>query len=161
MLIMLIAIVACNQKPNVKNLDSKTIPFAELQKASWLIGTWENNATAGNSTERWEKKNDSIFTGICFMIIGSDTVSYETICLEQKGTALFYIPTVKNQNEGESVRFELTSSTTEQLVFENPTHDFPRKITYTQITNDSLLAVVSGPRNGKEHSIQFPMKRIK
>jgi hypothetical protein len=54
----------------------------------------------------------------------------------------------------------MTSSTSNQLVFENSIHDFPQIITYTQITKDSLLAVISGKINGIMNSQDFPMKRI-
>ena len=92
---------------------------------------------------------------------GNDTVSSESISLEERSKELFYIPTVKNQNEGKSIIFTLTSLATNQLIFENPTHDFPQKITYTQVTHDSLVAVISGVVNGKEVFQNFPMARTK
>jgi hypothetical protein len=47
------------------------------------------------------------------------------------------------------------------LVFENPKHDYPKKITYTQITEDSLEAEISGILEGKASSEKFSMKKIK
>ena len=47
------------------------------------------------------------------------------------------------------------------MVFENPEHDFPTKITYKKINADSIVAEISGNRNGKQASELFPMKRAK
>ena len=57
--------------------------------------------------------------------------------------------------------FKLTSLSPNQLVFENPTHDFPTKITYLKISQDSIVASISGLIDGKEKLEQFPMKKIK
>ena len=77
------------------------------------------------------------------------------------GIELFYIPTVKEQNSGKAVKFKLTSSSDTQLIFKNPKHDFPHTISYTQISNDTLLAEISGMMEGKHNSRKFPMTRVK
>lgn len=40
-----------------------------------------------------------------------------------------------------------------------PAHDFPQRISYTLIHKDSLLAEISGTRNGIAQRKLFPMKR--
>lgn len=129
--------------------------------AKWLIGSWKNKSAKTLDIETWKKLNDSIFLGRSYSLQGTDTVSSEHIRIEQHSGKLYYIPTVKNQNNGKAITFTLTSSSKNQLVFENPEHDFPQKITYSQITKDSLIAEISGTRKGKQKAIQFPMKRIK
>jgi hypothetical protein len=47
------------------------------------------------------------------------------------------------------------------LVFENPKHDYPKKITYTKINDDSLVAEISGILDGKPSSEKFSMKKNK
>jgi hypothetical protein len=47
------------------------------------------------------------------------------------------------------------------MIFENPAHDFPQFISYTKITTDSLVAEISGTKNGQARKQRFPMKRIK
>ena len=154
-------IISCKNSNNTHTTGKTSTNFSELEKANWLIGEWQNNSTEGNATEVWKKKNDSTFVGNSYFVIGKDTVSSETISLEQNGNKLFYIPTVQDQNAGKPVKFTLTSSTSNQLIFENPKHDFPQKISYTKITNDSLMAEISGMMNGKQNSQKFPMIRVK
>lgn len=79
----------------------------------------------------------------------------------QEKNKLYYIPTVKNQNEGLPVRFAAKTISENQLVFENPQHDFPQIIAYTKITSDSLIAEISGTKNGQKRKQTFPMKRMK
>lgn len=131
----------------------------KIKTADWLIGNWENKLEKGTLSETWEKANDSTFNGKSFFIKDKDTLNNETIVLSQKGDALFYIPVVEGQNNNEPVIFKMTKSDLKQLVFENRKHDFPQKISYTKITNDSIVAQISGVVNGKTESESYPMKR--
>lgn len=132
-----------------------------MDKAAWLLGTWEDRSTNGVFTESWVKQNDSLFVGKGTMVMGKDTVFSESLAIKQRGADLFYIPTVADQNGGQPVEFKLTSSTKEQLVFENSAHDFPQKITYTQSGKNALVAEVSGIEKGVARSEIFELKRAK
>lgn len=138
---------------------SESQNYPELLFAKRLLGTWQNSWDGGMASESWEQLNDSIFTGKSFVVMGKDTVSSESLILKQVGKDVWYIPTVKDQNNGKEVPFKLTSSANNQLVFENPEHDFPQKISYTFITDDSLVAEISGNISGENKAEQFPMKR--
>jgi len=137
------------------------IRHRELKKAAWLLGRWQHQSARGLTTETWKKLNDSTFVAKSYELRGKDTVSAESIRLEQHGSNLYYIPTVKNQNNGKPVTFTMVKSPAGSLLFENPAHDFPQKISYTRIGRDSLLAEISGIYKGKPGAIKFPMGRIK
>ncbi|HOZ87196.1 MAG TPA: DUF6265 family protein [Bacteroidia bacterium] len=132
-----------------------------LRKLNWLSGSWSGKSPDGIFGEAWEQANDSVYHGKGFFIVGKDTVSSESLRLVQEGTQLFYEPTVKNQNGGKAVRFEMTSLTENAVVFENPSHDFPQKINYTLVNPDSLVAEISGEVEGKHRSEVFAMARTK
>ncbi len=132
-----------------------------IQQSQCLIGIWENKTARGVIQETWTRSSDHSFSGKSCMIRGADTILLETIQLLQEKDSLFYIPTVTNQNGGLPVRFTAVHSGTDQLVFENPNHDFPQRIVYTRIHADSMVAEISGKRNGQERKQFFPMKRIR
>jgi len=134
---------------------------ARIQRAMWLIGEWENNFEGGRSFEGWVMESDSLLSGLSYTIDNGDTVQYETVQLVQRGIDLFYIPTVSDQNESQPVEFKLTIFTDSTLVFENPEHDFPQKISYINYRGDSLLAEISGMFEDEPAAIKFPLKRIK
>ncbi|MFV5696137.1 DUF6265 family protein [Flavobacterium sp. LB3P122] len=153
LILLLLALVSC------KNSDSNKIE--KIKAASWLLGNWENKSADGNLTENWKKVNDSTFQAQSYYIKEKDTLHFEAITLQQKGEELTYNTAVKGQNEDKPVSFKLTTGTEKQLVFENPKHDYPQKISYTQITPDSLVAKISGMQQGKPSSEQFSMKKTK
>jgi hypothetical protein len=132
-----------------------------IQKAEWLIGTWENKTPKGSMYETWSKATDKELTGKSYIVKEKDTIIFENIQLIEKHDGLFYIPTVKNQNDGLPVHFAAKIISETQLVFENLQHDFPQIISYKKINTDSLVAEISGTKNGKERKQAFPMKRLK
>src|SRR6187402_1316220 len=151
LLLFLLAIVSCKKTESTEK--------DQIKSANWLLGKWDTKTAGGDLSESWKQLNDSTFQGESFFIKGKDTLHFESIILQQKGEQLFYNATVKGQNENKAVAFRLTSKTEKQLVFENPKHDYPQKITYTLISKDSLLASISGMQLGKLSSEKFGMKK--
>ena len=131
-----------------------------IQKASWLLGTWENKTPRGSIFETWEKNGQDAFIGKTYTINGKDTLYFESVELRQLQDSLYYIPTVKDQNEGLPVTFSLNSMTDTSMVFMNPEHDFPQIIRYHLIHQDSLDAYIAGMKDGEQRTILFPMRRI-
>lgn len=143
-------------------LSSWTINYENhIEKAEWLIGTWENKTSRGSIYETWSKVNDTEFSGKSYALKERDTILFESIRLVQEEGTLFYIPTVKKQNAGLPVRFALKVTTDTTLVFENPQHDFPQMISYTKIDKTHLIAEISGVKNGQARKQVFPMQKIK
>lgn len=154
----LIVVLICTAVSQCVFAQSTGKNSAPIKQAEWLLGTWQNTTPRGVLVEQWQKLNDSTYTGKSYFWAGKDTAFTENIALEQRGGKLYYIPTVKNQNNGKPVKFTQTGA---GLVFENPAHDFPQKITYQQVKPDSLLAEISGMSKGKPRSQKFPMGRVK
>lgn len=151
LLLLLLAVVSCK--------NSEATEKDQIKSANWLLGKWSAKMADGNLSESWKQINDSTFQAESLFIKGKDTLHFESIILQQKGEDLFYNATVKGQNENKAVAFKLTKKNAKQLVFENPKHDYPQKITYTLITKDSLVASISGVQLGKPSSEKFGMKK--
>ncbi len=134
---------------------------APLEQASWLIGTWKRNTSKGIVYERWIQKSADEFYGLSYSIKENDTIIFETISIVQDNDRLTYIPRVPDQNEGRPIHFHQSIINNREMVFENPDHDFPQRISYTLIKQDSLIAVVSGEQHGTITERSFPMKRMK
>ncbi len=153
LLLTVAVLFACNEKKEVK-------PH-EVDKASWFLGEWSDTTSQGLMLENWEKVNDSVFAGEAYFIKKKDTLFRETVELKEVKGVLNYIATTPDQNAGKPVSFALTKSTVDSLLFENPTHDYPKAILYRKINNDSIVATISGIQQGKESSEVFPFKRKK
>lgn len=149
---------SCLKKEDNK-IEIVTKKYPKLEEAKWLIGSWGNSTKEGDLTESWNQLNDSTLSGKTTFISGKDTLFTETIEIIQVNDSLLYNTKVSNQNEGKKVSFKASTLTESQIVFENPKHDFPQKITYIKISSDSLVAKISGKKNGKESFEEYPMKK--
>jgi hypothetical protein len=139
----------------------KSKEISKIVVADWLLGNWENKSDDGDLLETWKKVNDSIYDGESYFIKGKDTLHFEKIQMKQKGEALYYIATIKGQNDDQPVTFKYNDTIEKQLVFENPKHDYPQKISYSQITKDSIVIQISGSQQGKPSSSKYSMKKTK
>lgn len=147
LLALILTFVSCQKKESAEK--------DKIKAADWLIGNWENISPDGILTENWQNVNDSTFNAESYFIKGKDTLHFESIVLAQKGETLRYIATVKGQNDGKPVTFTSTSETENKLIFENPQHDYPQKITYTKGANNTLTAEISGKLQGKLTTERF------
>ena len=126
-----------------------------LSKLEWLIGSWaRTNAKAGRSgVEVWMKTSDQEFVGKGINLRGTDTTYVEKLKLISRNNKIYYVADVPENKE--PVLFEMTSQTGTNVVFENPAHDFPKKIAYN-LDGSKLKATISG--DGKSIDFLFEKK---
>ena len=124
-----------------------SLPFKEL------TGTWTLINKKGNlMAEEWIKKDDNSMIGKSYMVKSGDTVMLEKVDLVKEGDDIFYIPVAYGQNEDKPVRFKLTSAKDAVYIFENPAHDFPKRIVYDFSVNNALHAYIDdGTENKRQH----------
>lgn len=155
-LFSVILFISCKKQDEKENSIKE---YKQLKKASWFLGNWENNSKEALFKENWSQINDSSYFAESIVVVEKDTVFYEKMDLYQVQDSLIMKISVKEQNKEKPVSFYMTKSNEKELVFENSKHDFPTKIIYTKITNDSLVAAIYGKKGGKEMSELFPMKK--
>jgi len=158
---ILFGIVVCSAMISCGKKDAPVLPqvakVTELSKADWLLGNWESNSEQGSLLETWTRANDSVYKGSTYFVTGKDTMFTESIELVERNGKLVYIALVSSQNEGQPVSFPATTTSSQKLIFENVGHDFPKKISYTKVSADSLVAEISGIEKGKPKSEKFSM----
>lgn len=86
------------------------------------------------------------------------TVDFEFLRLIEDSGSVFYV--AKPTANKEETRFKLVKATANEIVFENPAHDFPQRIMY-RIDGTKLVARIEGTRDGKTRGIEFPYSRAK
>jgi uncharacterized protein YciI len=127
--------------------------FAQNSFPSFLEGTWF--AEKNNTYERWDKFNEQQLKGFSYKMKNSKLLIDEYVDITKGEKNIIYTATVKNQNQGKSIPFTLTQ-TGNSYAFENPTHDFPKKIVYTLVNPNEILVDVS---DGKEKGFRYTMKK--
>ena len=161
---MLYSLFSCKQETKATETETETTApvktYAHMDKANWLIGNWGHTSKEGSLTETWVKANDSVYKGETYFVVGGkDTVFSEKVDLIQENDKLAYIVTVPGQNNEKPVRFDMTSISDTTIIFENPAHDYPNKIVYNKIGNDSVVAEIFGIQKGKPATEKFAMKK--
>lgn len=128
----------------------------DLRELYWLADDWTmiQNGETTSSHETWRRVNDSLFRGEGYELMpGADTAVLENIDLAVKDGGIFYMPAVKGQNEGQPVPFRMVSCRDQEVVFENPEHDFPQRISYRLHGMDTLIARIEG--RGRQAELVF------
>ena len=122
-LVLTILISSCNNQSKKENILTNT-KINSIDNFTWLQGIWSNISNESQLFEIWKKDNDSIYSGISFMLLKNDTTFYETIQLKFIDGNLFYIPTVNNQNDDQPVFFKLISTNNGEFIL-NRSSKFP------------------------------------
>lgn len=146
---------------SARMLEPATQPAAaRLADLAFLRGTWRVEQKGMMTEETWTAPAGGTMMGVGRTIRGDRTVFFEFLRIEQRGGDLFYIASPRGQGTTE---FKLTSAAPAEgkFVFENPDHDFPRKIAYERQGDDAVRATISGPRNGQEASESWEYRRAK
>ncbi|KZN50809.1 DUF6265 family protein [Pseudoalteromonas luteoviolacea] len=136
------------------NTSAKNNTCGSLESLSWLVGSWSSNNSKLEIKESWKKVSNKTFegSGYTYSIKKSKKVSAETLRLIEMSGDVFYVAKVASNSL--PIAFKLTSCTTETAIFENPKHDFPKKLTY-QLKNENNITVAVTGEEGRGFSINF------
>jgi hypothetical protein len=126
-----------------------------------LQGVWKSTTKKGTLCEEWKKINNDYLQSKGYIIKGGDTIINERVALTNVGGTVFYTSTVADQNEKKPVAFKMTRVDNKSFVFENPQHDFPKRIVYELVSTDSLHAFIDDGIDGSGHIRHFYYKRYK
>ena len=126
-----------------------------LSKLEWLLGSWNRtNAKPGRTgVEVWSKISNQEFIGKGINLRGTDTTFVEKLKLIIRDNKIYYVADVPENKE--PVLFEMTLQSGTNVTFENPKHDFPKKITY-ELSGNKLKATISA--DGKSIDYLFERK---
>lgn len=125
--------------------------------AEGLVGKWESVQDSGRTVfnEQWQSTDGNALSGIGYVMSGPDTVFVEYLALRWDSVPTYTVRT-PSQNGNEQVHFTVRKGCCApgDLIFENPTHDWPQVISYSR-TASGWSAVVSGKDKGAEREARF------
>lgn len=132
-------------------------PVPDLNRVAWLSGCWELRSGARLVEEQWMRPRGGLMMGMSRTSRNDTIVEFEQIRVETRGGSLYFVASPSRQATAE---FLATAITDSSVTFENPAHDFPRKIAYRRQGADSLVGTIEGPRGGQTRTISFPYRRV-
>lgn len=122
-----------------------------------LEGVWKSAANIV-FYEQWEILNDSLVQGVGFGLNQQDTIITERMKMAVHDGTWHFFALVTGQNSGKEIAFRKVECEPDRLVFENPDHDYPNRISYIFHADTSLTARIENMRGNKQK--EFTMKRI-
>ncbi len=126
-----------------------------FKKLYRLEGTWLMKTKNGFIGEEWKKMDKFHLKSRGMFIKGTDTTLTEIVNLVKNNNGIFYISSVENQNNKRPISFRLASSDNDEYIFENPEHDFPKRIVYRFATPDSIHAYIDGGSASKRQNFYY------
>ncbi|MDX1443728.1 MAG: DUF6265 family protein [Gammaproteobacteria bacterium] len=118
---------------------------AELPaELGFLSGCWRGEIGADGSriVEQYGDVDGATLLGTLKTIRDDETVFFEFIRIHRDGPAVLLTPYPNGQ--AETVSFRLVELEPDKASFDNPEHDFPRRITYRLLPGGELLTRVAG-----------------
>jgi hypothetical protein len=128
-----------------------------IDRLGWLTGCWEMTRANGVVEEQWTRPRAGTLFGLSRTIRGDSVMSYEFLRLFLRGDTAVYESQPSGQPKAE---FKSLPPFGDEIVFSNPTHDFPQRIIYRRVGADSLVARIEGTVSGKQGVSQFPYRRV-
>lgn len=125
---------------------------------AWLAGTWAQRSpestmevqigspSGGLVLSHWKSTNADGQV---------DFFEFEKIALTEEGNVVL----TPYPFASEGVSFPATEISESRAVFENPAHDFPRKISYEKLAGDRLGVKVEGEAESQPLVIEFELRR--
>lgn len=135
-------------------------PVISIQDFDGMAGCWERNDPSKGLliTEQWMKPAGTSMLGMGRTVKNGKTVEFEFMRIEQRADGIFFV--AKPSTNKDETSFKLKSSTLNEVVFENPEHDFPQRVIY-KLNGKTMTGRIEGTNNGKAMAIDFPFTKAK
>ena len=131
-------------------------PAPTVKDVAWIAGCWSVDRNGRHVAEHWMAPEAGTMMGVSRTVAGGKTTEWEFLIIREGATGLEYVAKPSGQAEA---TFTAATASAREVVFENPAHDFPKRVVYKR-DGDTLTAAIEGPMNGQNRRIEFPYKKI-
>lgn len=143
--------------------EGKPDPLAGL---GWMAGTWRMEDEGSVWEDHWSAPRGDSIIGTSRWIRQGKTALYELFTIEREGETLhlrmrhFNRGLVPWKSEaGGPLSWPLASASGQEVVFEEKSRDFPRRMVYRRPEKDVLVVRLEGVSGGKDAAQEFRFKR--
>jgi hypothetical protein len=132
-------------------LSNSNIKIADL---SWMSGRWQTGPESrAHIEEYWMLPEGGSMIGVSRTVAGGKTVEFEYLRIEQREDGIYYVGSPGGRCPGTD--FKLTRLEGKVAIFENPQHDFPKRIIYRRLSDTSLVASIDAGEGTKSKSYPY------
>ena len=133
-------------------------PPARIADFAFMAGCWQGGDAQTTMEESWTRAAGGTMMGTARVLAGGKAVFSEFVEVAEKPSGL--VMTVALGIGKPGVSFTRIASGPNEVVFENPKHDFPQRIRYRKDSDTSVLARVEGVEKGQPKAEDFPYKKV-
>jgi len=134
------------------------IPQATIQELSWMTGDWEITSGTSRVDEHWTDIAGGSMMGMSRTVSGGRVRSFEYLRIESRPDGIYYVAHPGAKSPGTD--FKLVRGGPQEAVFENLSHDFPKRIIYRRNPDGTLTARVEGDGSEKEKAQEFHYRAL-
>jgi Domain of unknown function (DUF6265) len=131
---------------------------ARVEDLRWLTGSWSMVSDGTTVEEHWTEAASNAILAVGRTVVGGRVVFFEFLRIEARPDGVFYVAQPRGAPPTD---FRLTSWDGQRVIFENPHHDFPKRITYTRISPDSMVARVDGGEGVEQGAETIRYSRVR
>lgn len=132
-------------------------PAATLADLSWMAGAWGGKDGGTTMEEHWTTAGGRLMIGMHRDVFPSGKSFFEFLRIEEREDGLVFVALPGGKGATE---FRMTEIAAGRVVFENPQHDFPRRILYWAGEDGRLHARVEGPTKTGEREEEWAWERL-
>jgi hypothetical protein len=116
-----------------------------LNALSWMAGQWSGEEGGVRSEERWMEPAGGMMLAVHRDVAGGRAVHFEYLRIESTPGGIVYLASPRGKAP---TPFKMVESSKERVVFENPEHEYPRRILYW-LEGGKMHARIEGTPGGK------------
>lgn len=128
---------------------------AVIGDVAWLAGVWTGTRGSQGQTsieERWSPPLGGSMLAVSRTVTRGKLAAFEYLRIVEKEGGLVY---VAQPNGGAATEFVLTEVGPSRAVFENPRHDYPKRIVYEAAADGGLSATIGFTKGGTPRKFEF------
>ncbi len=139
---------------------AEDIPMPPTAKAligdiSWLSGAWTGARGTNNAIsfeERWSPAKGGAMLAISRTVSREKMSAFEFLRIVERDGSLIYIA---QPNGATATEFFLTELTAKRAVFDNPRHDYPKRIVYELGADGGMMATIGYTKGGTPRKFEY------
>ena len=128
---------------------------AAIGDLAWLAGAWVGTRGTGGAIsieERWSPPLGGSMLGVSRTVSRDKMVAFEFLRIVERDGGLVY---VAQPGGAAPTEFVLTELGAKRAVFENPRHDYPKRIVYELSAEGGLSATIGFSKGGSPRRFEF------
>jgi hypothetical protein len=130
---------------------------SQLSDLGFMAGCWRGLMPSGTTIEEfYTTPSSNLIVGTTRYIRNGRTVEFEFTRIDQTDSGVVITPHPKGVR---SVSFAPKTIDRSRAVWENASHDFPQRILYTRVADDTLVARIEGRTRSGDRGIEWRMAR--